>query len=59
MKKHYQRPATKAVEVKLTLLADAGSLTNINSSGADFKYGGGGGGPARGRRGSSWEDEEE
>lgn len=58
MKKHYQRPATKAVEVKLTLLADAGSLTNINSS-ADFKYGGGGGGPARGRRGSSWEDEEE
>lgn len=58
MKKHYQRPATKAVEVKVTLLADAVSLTNINSS-ADFKYGGGGGGPARGRRGSSWEDEEE
>lgn len=58
MKKHYQRPATKAVEVKVTLLAEA-SLNSINSSGADFKYGGGGGGPARGRRGSSWEDEEE
>lgn len=57
MKKHYQRPATKAVEVKLTLLAD--SVTSINSSGADFKYGGGSNTIARGRRGSSWEDEEE
>lgn len=57
MKKHYQRPATKAVEVKLTLLAD--SVTSINSSGADLKYGGGSNTIARGRRGSSWEDEEE
>lgn len=59
MKKHYQRPATKAVEVKVTLLVEASRVTNINSSGADLKYGGGGDGPVRGRRGSSWEDEEE
>lgn len=59
MKKHYQRPATKAVEVKVTLLQEKSPVTSINSSGADLKYGGGSNTIARGRRGSSWEDEEE
>ena len=54
MKKHYQTPAMMAVKVETTLLQVASVKGN-----ADLKMGGGSSQVARGRQGSSWDDDEE
>lgn len=53
MKKNYQTPAIVAVKMEVVAL-QVGTVT----SNASIKMGGGGSGPARGRDGGSWEDED-
>ena len=53
MKKYYQTPTTVAVKMEVVAL----DVTSIQGN-ANVKMGGGGSGPARGREGGSWEDED-
>ncbi len=60
MKKNYQTPAMKTVEVKMDSLC-GDTVSEIKSLGgnASLKYGGGDSGAARGRQGSTWDDDED
>lgn len=57
MKKQYQTPAMKAVEVRMASLCDL-SVKELGGN-ADLNYGGGGSGAARGRQSDAWDDDEE
>lgn len=56
MKKNYQSPATMTVNVEMANLMQ-GTMTSMNSN-VELNYRGGGSGPARGREGGSWDDDE-
>ena len=55
MKKTYQSPATTVVKMEIGNLLQVGSI----EGNANIKMGGGGSGPARGREGGSWDDDED
>ena len=60
MKKSYQTPVMKTVEVKMDSLCGAnGSPVHTLGGNASLKYGGGDSGAARGRQGSTWDDDED
>ena len=53
MKKQYQSPAATVVRIEIQNLMELSIQGNAN-----IKMGGGGSGPARGREGGSWDDED-
>ena len=56
MKKQYQSPATTVVKMEIGNLMEIGSI----EGNSNIKMGGGGSGPARGREGGSfWDDDED
>ena len=57
-KKDYQKPAMQAISISLHYHLLEGSPVDTISGNASLNYKGGGSGPARGRGGDSWDDEE-
>ena len=56
MKKDYQKPSMTTHSVELSQMV-CGSVTTVSTN-AGLNYDGGGSGPARGRDGGEWDDEE-
>lgn len=55
MKKKYQSPTIEVAKMAIENLMQVSTI----ESNAGIKIGGGGSGPARGREGTSWDDDEE
>ena len=55
MKKQYQSPTIEVAKMAIENLMLVGSI----QGNANIKMGGGGSGPARGREGTSWDDDDE